>query len=451
VASAGGRRDGMTRAVAPAGTVVLVEAALSRPAGHWTRYVHDLARAADGEGLPLVVVCDGPVRGRLAEGLAAWRVRVLQRCGHTRLRPLHVVARTLDLAFRAAHRARPRSPYAYQLLILARCLAEADDLRRARRAAPQAGAVVLVTAGEALAGLVRLLSGVPHVRVVHDTYSWHSPLIRALERVLRPRLRSVVVVCPTGGVASRLTGRDPGLPITVRPFALAGPAPGNRPRPVQSSGDPRGITVGIFGSWHRWKDHRTVRDGILRCRELTTDVSFLIAGADVPWAGDLPAGDRRVRVIEAALEEHELAALYEQCDASVVCRRPGVDKESGLVADAARFGVHLVCSDHDRHLTAVLRGEPWVTLFEVGKPESLARALVSLTGTARPPRPDPAAQVRLGLHGPADTLEFYRRLHARARLGVLVPGIGEPATTLPGTDGIRREAADIEPPPASRR
>jgi glycosyltransferase involved in cell wall biosynthesis len=385
--------------------IAIVEPNIAVPDGHWAGYVLELALAAKRREQKFILVCEGEPVGALSKELLAAEVVVLARVGFARLRPLFVVACGLNLIFRVLHRRWPHCKYPYQFLLVARGLTEADNVRRARRAAAGPVTVVLTTASEALAGMVGLLSNAHHVRVVHDVYSWHSPLGRLLNWSCRSGLGRVRIICTTEGVRQELAVREPAAPIKVRTFALAG-HPG-RSRPAR--GDQRVRTIGVFGAWHRWKDADTIVAGASQSLQLTTGIQFIVAGCRLPGVHALVAGSPlgAVRVLERPLAEHELRMLYSECDAVLVCRKPGVVKESGLIMDAARYGVHLICSDHDFALTNLLRNEKWVTLFVAGNVRSLADVLVSLAVPTELPLPDPGAESRLGMGTAESALDFY--------------------------------------------
>lgn len=393
-----------------ASALAVVEPSISASTGHWSGYVLELARAAQCREQRFVLVCEGDVAGGLGADLRDAGAVVLARTGRARLRPMFAASCGLDRIFRVLHRRWPRSKYPYQFLLLARGLSEADNVRRARRAVTASGTVVVTTASEALAGMVGLLSGSSHVRVVHDVYSWHSPLIKLLRRVCHHGLSRVRIVCATEGIRRELVIREPTAVIQVRTFALAG-------RPGQAGSAPvmrRLRVVGLFGAWYRWKDANTIVAGIRLCLQFSTHIQFIIAGSQLPGVdallADIPPGT--VRVVERALEEEELRALYAECDAVVVCRKPGTVLESGLVMDAARYGVHLVCSDHDPALTNLVRAEKWVSLFTAGDPAALAGALGRLASMLVVPLPDEGAEGRLGMESAEAALDFYADLNS---------------------------------------
>jgi glycosyltransferase involved in cell wall biosynthesis len=103
-----------------------------------------------------------------------------------------------------------------------------------------------------------------------------------------------------------------------------------------------------------------------------------------------------------------LRLVYAASDAALVARHPGVGKESGLVMDAARFGVPLIVSDHDAELTARLRGQHWALTFTAGDPASLAAALHTVV--CQPPeRPGPRAPGLLGMWTAEQQADFLTR------------------------------------------
>ncbi|QMU72785.1 hypothetical protein [Streptacidiphilus sp. P02-A3a] len=86
-------------------------------------------------------------------------------------------------------------------------------------------------------------------------------------------------------------------------------------------------------------------------------------------------------------------------------RHRGGRKESGLVTDALRFGIPLVCSDHHHDLTRQLTGRPWAALFPSGDATQLADILDRLADQ-RLPAPDPDASAALDVPTPQDQVVF---------------------------------------------
>lgn len=388
--------------------IAIVEPNISVSDGHWSGYVLELAWAARRRQQTFVLVYEREVTGALADDLRDTGAVLLARTGLARVRPMFAASRGLDFIFRWLHQRWPRSKYPYQLLLLARAMSEADNVRRARRAVGASGTVVVTTASEALAGMVGLLSSSSHVRAVHDVYSWNSPLIRLLGRLCRRGLARVRIVCATEGIRRALVAREPAAAIQVRTFALAGGL--RRPRRAPTAGRLR--RIGVFGAWNRLKDSGTIVAGIRLCLQMTTRIQFIIAGSVLPGTeallAETPPG--AVRVLERPLEEEELRTMYAECDAAVVCRRLGVALESGLVMDAARYGVHLVCSDHDPGLTNQLSAEKWVSIFTAGDPVSLADTLYMIASASSLPLPDQGAEGRLGMESAEAALDFYASL-----------------------------------------
>ncbi|MFD7060575.1 hypothetical protein [Streptomyces sp. NPDC059906] len=93
------------------------------------------------------------------------------------------------------------------------------------------GAVVVLSASEALHGLAGLLGG-PHTRFVHEVVTTEDAALRLLGRLVRPGERRVQVLAPTEAVRTDLAGRFAELRVQVRPSGnhrAEGHRPGNRP------------------------------------------------------------------------------------------------------------------------------------------------------------------------------------------------------------------------------
>ncbi|HXT87805.1 MAG TPA: hypothetical protein VN714_00960 [Trebonia sp.] len=391
--------------------LVLVEPNLKMPYGHWCEHVPQLADAAKRRGLRLVIAApdgvDPATQGRLDS--AGAEVLSPVRPGLGPSGASMAAARIAHAVYVKAHAWRPRSPVPYQFLLISRCLTEAAALRHARARTGVAAAVIL-SAGESLAGAVSALSGVPHVRIVHEVYSWDSPFFRFVEWLCRASRRQVVAVCNTASVKCKLTRRYPDLAATVATFAPRNPAAyvpdGERAVARSLLALPRDGVIGCFiGGWWRTKDWKTV----LAALELSqSPVRLLIAGwpVDLAILGDARrTADGRVHVLAKSLTSVELRAVYAACDFTLVSRFAGDETESGLVMDAVNYGLPLVLSDHDQNLNRVLAGADWVRFYSASDPASLAHVL---DGTLdKPiPRPSRAGVNALGMRTVDDVLSM---------------------------------------------
>lgn len=297
--------------------------------------------------------------------------------------------------------------------MLARCAAETAALRVAAAQSPDA-ARVLLTASEGLPGLAGRLGG-PHVRVTHDVITTQDRPLRLLDRLTCRWRGSVAVVCPTAAVRDVIASEHPGIPAVVRPFTLA--EPGDRisehERAVARCRygiQPGQIVITMVGGWWPYKDIATVNTALA---QLTGRPHVFVAGTPLDedlltrWRALL---GRRLKVKHYALPNIELRAVYAVTDLLLVARKPGVATESGLVCDAARYGIPLVASGHDPRLRQQLDGQPWARTFIAGNPVDLARVLDAAIATP-PARPDARAAARLGLLTPAQALCWFTELH----------------------------------------
>lgn len=395
--------------------LVLVEPGARRPGGHRHRTLTALAQA---HGSALVVAPYG-VTAETASTLATARTRVAARpygAVAAGLLATGTTAAALAATGRRAFASR-RWPIAvrrvpHQVTLLARCLTEAACVRTAYRLAGGSATVVVLSASEALHGMVGLLGG-PHIRFVHELVTTEDAPLRALGTLARPGERRVRVLAPTGAVRDELTARFPHLPVQVRPFAVADP--GDRLTDVerQQARDAFGIpadetAVCLVGGWWPYKD-LDVTDAALARLDVT--LHLLVTGTPLDqqmlhrWAA-LPR--LRLHIVPGPATEAQVRVVYAAADAALVARRPGVAKESGLVTDAVRFGVPLITSDHDPALTTRLAGQDWVRQFPAGDAAGLATVLADLA-QAPPPRPPSQAAALLAVPTAAAQTAFLTR------------------------------------------
>lgn len=377
--------------------------------GHHHAALVALAQAASRRGIPVTFV---GVRGMSATA----RREVEAAGGEVRLHPrgpyswLLVLAGALLEELSKLRRRTPSWGVPYQWETAGRCLLEAASLRLA----PAGAGCVILTAGERLHGTVAVLSRVPHVRVVHDTRTREGRVLARVERLCASGRRRVLACCTTEAVCEELDELYPGLATVVQTFALADPdaAVGaderREARAALGFGD-ADVVAALVGGWWRTKDMGTVE----RALALTAHpVHAVVAG----WPIDGSALDRiratargQVVALDRELEPAEIRRVYAACDLSVVSRFRGVGKESGLVMDAARYGVPLVVSDHDPALTALLDGLPWVRVYRAEDAAALAEALDEVAASPLE-RPGPEDSARLGMLTPDEALLRYAEL-----------------------------------------
>ena len=328
-----------------------------------------------------------------------------------------LVARWLEKCFELMHFVRPNSRWPYQLTLLSRCFGEAASVRMALCTldAQSSPTIVVVSASDTLGGAAAALSRVGHIRIVHElVYSWEGPLLRVIEYVCRRARRRVIAVCTTPAVESALNARHSGLRSVVQPFAIVDPEMyiNGEERSVarRSLGlQPNDVVGALVGGWCKTKDIRTVERALGLTRE---PVGILIAGAPVD-----ESTVQRIRtvakgpviVLARQLRQEELRQVYAACDFTIVSRFQDEQKESGLVMDAARYGVPLVVSDNDPVLSRRLIDQDWVRLFRAGDSAALARVLDDLV-ERRPVRPSPGVAADLGMLTSGAVLDRLARL-----------------------------------------
>ncbi|MFD9977431.1 hypothetical protein ACFWZR_24545 [Streptomyces sp. NPDC059017] len=205
------------------GPLVLIEPYADRLGGHHQRTLVALAKARP---CSLVIAPHGIVREAVAALREAGARLVTAPAGH----PAAVLLAASRLAaglsraglrvFRSRRWPRFLRRLPHQITLIARCLAEASALRTARRLAPGAEAVVILSASEALHGASALLGGLPHLRFVHEQVTTEDAAVRFLGRLARRGERQVLAVCPTQAVGDQITAAFPDLAAVVRAFAV---------------------------------------------------------------------------------------------------------------------------------------------------------------------------------------------------------------------------------------
>lgn len=392
--------------------LVLVEPGAHRPGGHRHRTLTALAQAHGGA----VVVAPYGVTAETASALAIARARVAARPYRAVAAGL-LAASTTAAALAAIGRrgfASRRWPTTlrrvpHQITLLARCLTEAACVRTAHHLAGGRATVVVLSASEALHGLVGLLGG-PHTRFVHELVTTEDAPLRALGTLARPGERRVRVLAPTGAVRDELRARFPHLPVQVRPFAVADPADRLTDAERQQARDAFGIpadetAVCLVGGWWPYKD-LDVTDTALAQLDFTLHLLVIGAPLDQQMLDRWEALPRlRLHTVPGPATEAQLRTVYAAADAALVARRPGVAKESGLVTDTVRFGVPLITSDHDPALTTRLARQDWARQFPAGDAAALSTVLGDLAQTP-PPRPPSQAAALLAVPTAADQTAF---------------------------------------------
>ncbi|PJN33919.1 hypothetical protein CG717_05115 [Streptomyces sp. CB02613] len=403
------------------GPLVLIEPYADRLGGHHQRTLVGLAQARPGS---LVIAPRGVARDTVAalrEAHAQLVTSPARRTAAALLAASHLAA-GLSYAGLRAFRSRRwprllrRSPH--QVTLIARCLAEASVLRTARRLAPDAEAVVILSASEALHGAAALLGGLPHLRFVHEQVTTEDGAVRFLGRLALRGERQTVAVCPTQAVSDQLMAAFPDLPMVVRAFAVDD---GRRLTDTERVGGrtafdiPTGeAAVCLVGGWWPYKDIDVVDAALTRLKQ---PLHLVVAGDPLDeavlarWRG---LSNVRLHTVPGPVSEAVLRLVYAAADAALVARRPGIGKESGLVMDAARLGVPLVVSGHDPDLAARLSGRPWALTFTTSIPDALVEALHEVI--RRPPeRPGPEMPRLLGMWSAARQADFLTRTFASLR------------------------------------
>ncbi|WP_431774881.1 glycosyltransferase [Streptomyces cucumeris] len=401
--------------------LVLIEPYANRQGGHHQRTLVALAQARPGS---LVIAPHGAVSevvgalreagARLVTGPAGPTAAVLLAASR--------LAAGLSAAGQSLFGSR-RWPLClrrlpHQVTLIARCLTEASALRSAGRLESGADAVVILTASEALHGAAALLGGLPHLRFVHESVTTEDTVVRLLGRLARRREQRVIAVYPTQAVGSQLTVAFPCLPAVVGAFAVDD---GCRLTTAERDGGRTAFdipdaeaVVCLVGGWWPYKDIDTIDSALTRLKE---PLHLVVTGSPLDeavlqrWRA-LP--QVQLHTVPGPVSEAVLRLVYAAADASLVSRHPGTGKESGLVMDAARFGVPLIVGDHDQALAARLDDQPWALTFPAGDPAALADALHAVVRQP-PPRPGPGAPGLLGMRSAVEQTSFLTRTYASLR------------------------------------
>jgi glycosyltransferase involved in cell wall biosynthesis len=394
------------------GPLVLIEPYANRLGGHHQRTLVALAHARPGS---LAIAPHGiahetvtPLRGagtRLATAPAGQAAAVLLAAS----RLMAGLSTAGQRIFRSRRWPRRLRRLPHQVTLIARCLAEASALRTARRLQPGAGAVVILTASEALHGAAALLGGQPHLRFVHEQVTTEDAPVRLLGRLARRGEQRVIAVYPTRAVGDQTATAFPDLPAVVRAFAVDD---GRRLTDAEREGGRTAFAIPaaeavvcLVGGWWPYKDIAVIDAALARLKE---PLHLIVTGAPLDeavlerWRA-LP--DLRLHTVPGPVTDSVLRLVYAAADAALVARHPGIGKESGLVMDAASLGVPLVVSDHDPVLTSRLRGQPWALTFPAGDPDGLADGLHTVIRQP-PTQPGTEAPRLLGMRTADEQADF---------------------------------------------
>ncbi|MFF4260872.1 MULTISPECIES: hypothetical protein [Streptomyces] len=392
-------------------TLVLVERNAHLASGHHHGALIALARAYQ----PTMVIVPNGVTAETRAALEGAQAQVVE-CSHGAVarilagaaRATEATARLALALFRAGRWPKGLRRAPHQITALARCLTEAAAVRTGRRLA-DAHTVTVLSAGEALHTTAGLLGG-PHARYVHEINTTEDALLRLLGRITSRGRDRVMLLAPTDQVRDDLASLFPHVPCRTRPFAVADP--GDRISETErcAARQQAGLksadrAVCLVGGWWPSKDLATIDAALHR---LTRPLTVLAIGDPLDeqmlwrWR-NLP--HVRLQATHAAATQAQIRDVYAAADATVLARHPGVGKESGLLADAARLGVPLLVSDHDPSFSARLRGLDWVRMFPAGDAPALADHLDRLSSSL-PRRPGRSAAQQIGIPTAAEQAAF---------------------------------------------
>lgn len=391
--------------MSPPRPVVLIEPGARYFGGHWHTTLMAVARAAVRSGRAVSVICPGELPEPVYRELSTSGVAIIQAGIAWSTTKQATIGRSAALTRLAANASRTLGLNPFELAAL-RIVESSHD--------PGEALVVILTANSGASGATCVLSPVPHVRVVHTIEASRPPLLALRRSALR---RRAIVVCPTERVAAAFSALYPGSRVEIAPVTAAEPGDYLSDAERTAAREAMRIaadtfTVAMIGGWWPWKDNDTIlaalaqiqRPVVLLCGGTPIDRDALRAVAMQAHVD--------VRFVGERLSDLEVRHIYAASSVTVVSRRRGVGTESGLVMDAVRFGVPLICSDHDPDLLRSLTGRKWVRTFTTGDAAGLA-AVLEAAAIQAPGRPDRAAARGMGLRDGAGLLNLYDSLADR--------------------------------------
>lgn len=364
--------------------------------------------AADLHSRCLIIGSNGvdkQLRSRLESSGA--EVKAIASTPFSRTGCLAMAADGLFTLARVVEVVAPKRPWWRTLRDVSRAVREASALRLG--ASSDGTEFTVLSASERLTAISSFLAGgIPHLRVVHDVNESVSKSSALIDYLARSSRSCCLVLCTAQPAAAAIQRGQPGLRAVVESFGIVEPSslPTKRQRSAARArlgldDIPYGCMI---GGWWPPKDVETVAQAL---KGVTESVGLVVGGAplDERLLAQLNSvlGNRLI-VVPDQLRADEKAAIYHAVDFAVVSRDAGAMKESGLVADALRFRVPLVVSDHDKVLASKVAEEPWAAVFGAGDPKSLLAALGCTAGLTPPPV---HAQHELGFRNGLDQLRCY--------------------------------------------
>lgn len=391
--------------------ICLIENFADGAAGHWGDNLIRLCDGAVDAGFDPMAVAVHGLHPQVRDGLEATGARIVDRPSGQTARAALWVSRRLRPLHGVLYRLFPKTHLPAQARYVQRCLAEVAALRTATRLGGGGEVVVILTASQGLAATTAQLAGTSHLRFVHYEGAPEGAILRVAERIFARGGRSVVVVCTNPTIEATTRKRHPNRHTVVRPFAVADPAmyiadSERQPARQELAIADTEFVVAMIGGWWPYKDVGTVKRALERVEH---PVALVVCGIPIRPAELEPAVKRcggRIVNLQGSVTERELRRIYAASDCALVTRTPGWPEEIGTIFDAARYGVPLIVSDHDRALSERLSREPWVRLFPTGDASALAKTLDDVADEP-PPRPDHGAPERLGLHPASETIVAF--------------------------------------------
>jgi hypothetical protein len=381
--------------------IALIELFADRQGGHWVDNLVLLAKAAKGLGLEVTVVAPPGLVSDAEKTLTSEGIVIASSLGVGVLSWLYsTLARALDRCSAFVHSLNWDQKLYFDLWLMHRCFAEAAALKAANNAVRgKMQTKVILSASESFAALTARIGG-SHIRFVHELDSPCGVIHRALDRIFIAPQR-VTILCPTEAIKCRLQSRNPHLRYVVQNYAARNDDMYIREEERAAarlvlSISPHESVGCLVGGWWPTKDIETVR---LALATMLRHFTLIIGGAPLDTATLASIRDTingKLIEVDHELRLDELRLVYAASDFTIVSRRPGVYKESGLTMDAARYGVSLMISNHDPALSRKLRDLEWVRIFATGDWKGLGALLDSVIDQPLP-RPTREAAKDLGM------------------------------------------------------
>ena len=381
--------------------------------GHAPANLIALTRAAVADGLDTFVLAQ-PLPARTANALRASGAHIVTgSCLPVWLALTLHLLKLLHVALsEPRNSAKPRKPKAIQLKLLVRAMLEGLSVRAAGLTAD--GTIVILTASDALVSYSSRLANRAHIRVIHAVDHPEGSILRLLDSLSTNYIKQATICCPTAAVGMDVVRRYHHVAPYVQPFQVVEPdqrISDDEQRRARLHFDlaSEDLVAVMIGGWQPYKDPITALAGLSMSKK---NIVVIVAGYPIDAERAVSYQHERCRIIAKAgpVSPSDVRRLYAAASFSVVSRVRGEVRESGLVMDAAKFGVPLILSDNNPELVDRLHDASWARFFTAGDPASLADLLSTLDSVTPLPRPPETAPQSLGMLTPSNMVERFRNL-----------------------------------------